>query len=83
MINGGIEKTNSNDPGLFVVGISPNGRAANNGRLQIGDRLMQISNIHTTINLQCIEFDVALKLINRMTKESTSVTIVVAHPTPN
>jgi len=83
MINGGIEKTNSNDPGLFVVGISPNGRAANNGRLQIGDRLMQISNIHTTINLQCIEFDVALKLINRMTKESTSVTLVVAHPTPN
>jgi C-terminal processing protease CtpA/Prc len=78
-INGGIRKTDRTDPGLFIIGIKPKSRAANNGRLRIGDRLMQISNIYTTINLQCIEFKKALKLIHRMRKESTSMTIVVAH----
>jgi len=82
-INGGIGKTDSTDPGLFIIGIKPKGRAANNGRLRIGDRLMQISNTHITINLQCIEFDMALKLIKRMREESTILTLVVAHQTQN
>jgi hypothetical protein len=80
-IDGGIGR--ADDPGLFIIGIKSNGRAAKNGRLRIGDRLMQISNTHTTVNLQCIEFKVALKLIKRMRKESNSVSFVVAHQTQN
>jgi hypothetical protein len=80
-IHGGIEKNNSNDLGLFIIGIKPNSQASNNGRLRIGDRLMQISNTYMTINLQCIEFDMALKLIKRMRKESKFLTLVVAHQT--
>jgi len=82
-IHGGIKKNNSNDLGLFIIGIKPNSQASNNGRLRIGDRLMQISNTYITINLQCIEIDMALKLIKRMKKESTSLTLVVAHQTQN
>ncbi len=78
-IDGGIKKTDHTDSGLFIVGIQSKSRAANNGRIRIGDRLMQISNIYTTINLQCIELKQALKLIHRMRKESTLMTIVVAH----
>jgi C-terminal processing protease CtpA/Prc len=83
MIDGGIGKNKDNDPGLFIVGIKPKGQAANNGRLRIGDRLMQIKNTHVTINLQCIELDAAIKLIQRMRKESTSITLVIAHQTQN
>ena len=83
IINGGIRKNNLSDPGLFIVGIKPNSLAAINGRLRIGDRLMEISNTYTTINLQCIDFNIALKLIKRMRKESTFLTIIVAHPTQN
>jgi hypothetical protein len=82
-LHGGIGRNDSPDPGLFIIGIKPNSRAAINGRLRIGDRLMQISNTYTTINLQCMEFDMALKLIERMRNESTSITLVVAHPTQN
>jgi len=82
-IDGGIGKNKDNDPGLFIIGIKPKGRAANNGRLRIGDRLMQIKNTHITINLQCIELDAAIKLIQRMRKESTSITLVIAHQTQN
>jgi hypothetical protein len=78
-IDGGVRKTDQTDPGLFIVGITPKSRAANNSRVRIGDRLMQISNTYTTINLQCIELQTALKFIHRMRKESTSITIVVAH----
>ena len=79
-IDGGIGKADHTDPGLFIVGITSKSRAANNRRVRIGDRLMQISNTYTTINLQCIELAQALKLIHRMRKESDSITIVVAHP---
>jgi C-terminal processing protease CtpA/Prc len=82
-IDGGIGKNQDNDPGLFIIGIKSKGRAANNGRLRIGDRLMQIKNTHITVNLQCIELDAAIKLIQRMKKESTSITLVIAHQTQN
>lgn len=82
-IDGGIGKINPNDPGLFVIGIKTRSRVARNGRLRIGDRLMQISNKYSTINLQCMQLDMALKLIRRMKSESTSVTITVAHPIRN
>jgi hypothetical protein len=82
-IDGGIGKNKDNDPGLFIIGIKSKGRAANNGRLRIGDRLMQIKNTHITVNLQCIELDAAIKLIQRMKKESTSITLVIAHQTQN
>ncbi|CAF0786127.1 unnamed protein product [Adineta ricciae] len=82
-LDGGVRKAQETDPGLFVVGIKPRGRAANNGRLRIGDRLIQISSTHVTVNLQCLELDQALKLIKRMRNESTSVTLVIAHQTQN
>ncbi|UJR23290.1 hypothetical protein I4U23_026306 [Adineta vaga] len=82
-IDGGIEKNQNNDSGLFVVGIKPRGLAANNGRLRIGDRLVQISNTHVTINLQCIDLDHALKLIKQMRNESTHLTLIIAHPIQN
>lgn len=82
-LDGGVRKAQETDPGLFVVGIKTRGRAANNGRLRIGDRLIQISNTHSTVNLQCLELDQALKLIKRMRNESTSVTLVIAHQTQN
>ena len=78
-IDGGIDQTKSTDPGIFIRGIRSGSRAAKNGRLRIGDRLMQISNTYTTVNLQCIELHYALKLIQRMRKESTMITLVVAH----
>lgn len=78
-IDGGIDQTKSIDPGIFIRGIQSGSRAANNGRLRIGDRLMQISNTYTTVNLQCIQLNYALKLIQRMRKESTMITLVVAH----
>ncbi|CAF1015211.1 unnamed protein product [Adineta steineri] len=80
-IDGGLGKNKEHDSGLFIIGIKPRGRAATNGCLRIGDRLLQISNTYITINLQCIHLDDALKLIKRMRKESTSLTLVVAHPT--
>jgi hypothetical protein len=80
-IDGGIGR--NDDPGLFITGIKQNGQAAKNGRLRIGDRLMQISNTYITVNLQCIELDLALKLIKRMKKESTSIILLVAHQTQN
>ncbi|CAF0814474.1 unnamed protein product [Rotaria sordida] len=83
-INGGIDNNNNNhnnDPGLFVIDIKPKSPAANNGRLRIGDRLIEIRNTYITVNLQYIEFEVASKLIKRMRKESTSITLVVAHQT--
>jgi hypothetical protein len=80
-IDGGVN--NENDPGLFIVGIKPKGRAANNKRLRIGDRVIQISNRYVTINLQCIELDAALKLIKHLKNDSTSITLVVAHQTQN
>ena len=82
-LDGGVRKAKETDPGLFVVGIKPRGRAASNGRLRIGDRLIQISSTHVTVNLQCLELDQALKLIKRMRNESTSVTLVIAHQTQN
>lgn len=83
LIDGGIQKRDRIDPGLFIVGIKPNSYAAKTGRLRIGDRLMQISNYHTTINLQCMDFHYALKLIERMRKESNTIILVVAHQTQN
>ena len=83
MIDGGIRKRSQNDPGLFIVGIKPNSLAAKTGRLRIGDRLMRISNYHTTVNLQCMDFQFALKLIERMRKESSTITLVVAHQSQN
>ncbi|CAF1226223.1 unnamed protein product [Adineta steineri] len=80
-IDGGLGKNKEHDSGLFIIGIKQRGRAATNGCLRIGDRLLQISNTYITINLQCIHLDDALKLIKRMRKESTSITLVIAHPT--
>ncbi|CAF0848062.1 unnamed protein product [Rotaria sp. Silwood1] len=82
-IDDGIGNNNNHDddPGLFVIGIKPRSLAANNGRLRIGDRLIEIRNAYVTVNLQYIEFEVALKLIKRMRKESTSIKLVVAHQT--
>lgn len=67
------------DPGLFVVGIRARGLAAKHGRLRVKDRLLQITNRYTTVNLQCMELSNALKLIHRMKNESTMVKILVAH----
>ena len=80
-IDGGIGKsaTIDNDPGLFIIGLTPRGRAAKHGCLRIGDRLLQLSNTHTTVNFQCMKLDKALELIARMKKESTSLQLVVAH----
>lgn len=82
-IEGGIGKsaTIDNDPGLFIIGLSPRSRAAKHGRLRIGDRLLQLSNAHTTVNFQCMKLDKALELIARMKKESTSLQLLVAHRT--
>lgn len=79
VIDGGIDQTKSSDPGIFLVGIQAGSRAAKNGRLRIGDRLMQISNTYATVNLQCMELNFALKLIRRMRKESTMISLIVAH----
>lgn len=79
VIDGGFDQIQSTDPGIFVVGIRPGSRAAKNGRLRIGDRLMQISNTYATVNLQCMELKYALKFVRRMMKESTMITLVVAH----
>lgn len=79
-IAGGIAKNDGNDPGLFVTGIASKGRAAGLGLLRIGDRLMQMSNTHESIQLQYLELDAALKLIRRMRKKSTCIKLVVAHP---
>lgn len=78
-IEGGIDQTKSSDPGIFIRGIQSGSRAAKNGRLRIGDRLMQISNTYATVNLQCIELNYAMKLIQRMRKESMMITLIVAH----
>ena len=79
-IDGGIGKNDGKDPGLFVTGIASKGRAAGQGLVRIGDRLMQISNSHVSIHLQYLELDTALKLINRMRNESRWIKLVVAHP---
>lgn len=68
-----------NDPGLFVIGIHRDGPAAQHGRLRVGDRLLQISNRYVTVNLQCMELDKALKLIQRMKKESNVIQLLIAH----
>jgi hypothetical protein len=82
-ITGGIEKTSlfNDDPGLFIVAINPKGQAARHGRLRVGDRLLQLSNQYSSVNLQCMQLDTALKLINRMINESTSMKLLVAHRT--
>ena len=74
-----IERETNGDPGLFVVGIKAKGLAAKNGRLRVTDRLLQITNRSTTVNLQCLELDTALRLIRRMKKESTTIKLLVAH----
>ena len=82
-IEGGIgTSTETNkDPGLFIIGLKPRGLAAKHGRLRVGDRLLQLSSTHTTVNLQCMTLDRALQLISRMKKESSSLQLLVAHRT--
>lgn len=49
-IRGGIDNIHvGKDPGIFVTTVKPTGAAAKDGRLQPGDKILEVSSSHTFV----------------------------------
>ena len=73
---------NTEDSGLFITHINPNGLLASitkHNQLRIGDRLVKIKTNYTSANLQWVTHSMGVQLIQRICQDSKRVTFVVAH----
>ncbi|CAF0848043.1 unnamed protein product [Rotaria sp. Silwood1] len=82
-ITGGLDR-NTEDSGLFISHIDPNGLLATitkNNQLRIGDRLLEIKTNFTSANLQWVTHSMGVELIRRICQDNKHVTLIVAHRT--
>ncbi|CAF4057444.1 unnamed protein product [Rotaria sp. Silwood2] len=80
-VSGGLDR-NTEDSGLFISHIDPNGLLAtltNNNQLCIGDRLLEIKTNCTSANLQWVTHSMGVELIRRICQDNKHVTLVVVH----
>ncbi|CAF1008064.1 unnamed protein product [Rotaria sordida] len=80
-ITGGLDR-NTEDSGLFISHIDPNGLLATltkNNQFRIGDRLLEIKTNYTSANLQWVTHLKGIELIRRICQDNKHVTFVVAH----
>lgn len=79
-ITGGLDY-NSEDPGLFITDIDPNGLLGSTNQFHLDDRLLEIKTNSTSANLQMVTHSLGIQLIRRICQDSKRVTFIVSHRT--